>query len=59
MWMRKPKIRRGRECIIPDVPRTYHFGAFGLNMNSYFQDVYFRQRALNNIANVRLDCIDK
>ena len=26
-----------RECIIPDISRTYHFGASGLNMNPYFQ----------------------
>lgn len=59
MWMRKPKIRRARECIVPDVPRTYHFGAFGLNMNSYFQDVYFRQRALNNVPGVQLVGVDE
>ena len=39
MWMRKSDVRRHRECIIPDVPRTYHFGASGLNMNAYFQVV--------------------
>ena len=37
MWMRLDVIRKGRECIIPDVSRTYHFGASGLNMNPYFQ----------------------
>ena len=26
-----------RECIIPDISRTYHFGSTGLNMNPYFQ----------------------
>merc|ERR1719429_29380 len=36
MWMRLPEIRRGRECLIPDVSRTYHFGSSGLNMNTYF-----------------------
>ena len=34
MWMRLPEIRRGRECLIPDVSRTYHFGSSGLNMNT-------------------------
>ena len=37
MWLRLPEIRKGRECVIPDVSRTYHFGAKGINMNSYFQ----------------------
>lgn len=37
MWIRQPRIRRGRECVIPDVSRTYHFGSQGINMNPYFQ----------------------
>ncbi len=37
MWMRLGEVRRGRECIVPDVSRTFHFGSLGLNMNSYFQ----------------------
>jgi beta-1,2-N-acetylglucosaminyltransferase len=37
MWMRLEDVRRGRECLVPDVSRTYHFGSSGLNMNSYFQ----------------------
>ncbi|XP_064137975.1 protein O-linked-mannose beta-1,2-N-acetylglucosaminyltransferase 1 isoform X3 [Loxodonta africana] len=36
MWMRMPEQRRGRECIIPDISRSYHFGIVGLNMNGYF-----------------------
>lgn len=36
MWMRMPEQRRGRECVIPDVSRSYHFGIVGLNMNGYF-----------------------
>lgn len=59
MWMRKPNIRRGRECVIPDVPRAYHFGASGLNMNSFFQDTYFRKRALNNLPDIQLHAIDR
>ncbi len=37
MWMRLGEVRRGRECVVPDVSRTFHFGSLGLNMNSYFQ----------------------
>ena len=36
MWMRMPEQRKGRECVIPDVSRSYHFGIIGLNMNGYF-----------------------
>ena len=37
----------GRECIIPDVSRTYHFGASGLNVDPNFQEIYFKTRSLN------------
>ncbi|CAG0893969.1 unnamed protein product, partial [Cyprideis torosa] len=47
IWMRQPEIRRGRECLVPDVPRTYHFGSSGVNMNSYFHDYYFKKHAFN------------
>ncbi|XP_065826433.1 protein O-linked-mannose beta-1,2-N-acetylglucosaminyltransferase 1-like [Oscarella lobularis] len=47
MWMRLPQMRKGRECIVPDVSRTYHFGETGLNMNSYFQEAYFKKHSLN------------
>ncbi|XP_022239615.1 protein O-linked-mannose beta-1,2-N-acetylglucosaminyltransferase 1-like isoform X2 [Limulus polyphemus] len=58
MWMRLPDIRKGRECIIPDVSRTYHFGSSGLNMNSYFQDVYFKKHAFNTLPNIQIKDID-
>ena len=37
MWIRQPRVRKGRECVIPDISRTYHFGSQGINMNPYFQ----------------------
>ncbi|KPM02381.1 O-linked-mannose beta-1,2-N-acetylglucosaminyltransferase 1-like protein [Sarcoptes scabiei] len=58
MWMRLPDIRHGRECIVPDVSRTYHFGSSGINMNSYFQDVYFKKHAFNTLPFVPLRDID-
>lgn len=55
MWMRLPEIRKGRECIIPDISRTYHFGTKGLNMHPYFQELYFKKHALNTATNVKLN----
>lgn len=55
MWMRLPEIRKGRECIIPDISRTYHFGTSGVNMHAYFQELYFKKHALNTETNVKLD----
>ncbi|CAG0914343.1 unnamed protein product [Notodromas monacha] len=54
MWMRLPEVRKDRECISPDVSRTYHFGASGLNMNSYFHDAYFKKHSANNLPDVAL-----
>ncbi|EDO45873.1 predicted protein [Nematostella vectensis] len=55
MWTRSPDQLKGRECIIPDVSRTYHFGAKGLNMNPYFQDAYFTKHAFNRQPNVKFN----
>ena len=54
MWMRTPMIRRDRECIIPDISRTYHFGSKGLNINPYFQELYFQKHSLMTKPNVKL-----
>eukprot|EP01147_Barroeca_monosierra_P009247 gene9247-1529_t len=51
MWMRTDDIRKDRECIIPDVSRTFHFGSSGLNVNDYFQQLYFEKHRLNTDAN--------
>uniref|UniRef100_A0AAY5E8Y6 Protein O-linked-mannose beta-1,2-N-acetylglucosaminyltransferase n=1 Tax=Electrophorus electricus TaxID=8005 RepID=A0AAY5E8Y6_ELEEL len=58
MWMRMPEQRKGRECIIPDVSRSYHFGIIGLNMNGYFHEVYFKKHKFNTVPNVQLKNID-
>ena len=59
MWMRLNEIRRDRECVVPDVSRTFHFGSSGLNMNSYFQDVYFKKHAFSTAKHVELRDIDR
>uniref|UniRef100_A0A8C5FYV0 Protein O-linked-mannose beta-1,2-N-acetylglucosaminyltransferase n=1 Tax=Gouania willdenowi TaxID=441366 RepID=A0A8C5FYV0_GOUWI len=58
MWMRMPEQRKGRECIIPDVSRSYHFGIIGLNMNGYFHEVYFKKHKFNTVPNVQLRNVD-
>ena len=53
--MRHPLRRRGRECIIPDVSRTYHFGAKGLNVAPSMQYSYFKKHALNNRTHLKFN----
>lgn len=59
MWMRQPANRKGRECLYPDVSRTYHFGASGLNMNPYFQELYFKKHSINTLPHIVLNDLDK
>jgi len=59
MWMRQPSNRKGRECLYPDVSRTFHFGATGLNMNSYFQEMYFKKHSINTLPHIVLNDLDK
>ena len=47
LYMRQNSIRKDRECIIPDISRTYHFGAIGMNINKDKQKKLFELRALN------------
>ena len=53
--MRQDHIRKGRECIIPEVSRTFHFGSRGLNVNNVYQQLYFSTRVLNNVTGVKFD----
>ncbi|XP_015373420.1 PREDICTED: protein O-linked-mannose beta-1,2-N-acetylglucosaminyltransferase 1-like isoform X2 [Diuraphis noxia] len=49
MWMRSTKVQRGRQCIVPEVSRTYHFGSSrSVNVNPYFQRTYFGRHAFYN-----------
>ena len=58
IWMRANHNRKGRECIIPDISRTYHFGGKGLNVGGHMQARYFAKHSLNTKPNVKLD-VDK
>lgn len=58
MWMRLPEIRKNRECVVPEISRTFHFGASGINMNSFFQDSYFKSHAFNTVSDAKLIDID-
>lgn len=62
MWIRTQAVRKDRECIIPDISRTFHFGSTGTNINSYFQKQYFSKHAFNLMPQTsfkRLDLLAK
>ena len=58
MWMRLSGNTKNRECVIPDISRTYHFGSKGLDVGSSMQNIFFKRHALNNVTDVKLD-VDK
>lgn len=35
-YMREPKVRKGRQCIFPEVPRTHTFGKVGTSGGQFF-----------------------
>eukprot|EP01116_Phalansterium_solitarium_P019540 TRINITY_DN549_c0_g1_i5.p1 TRINITY_DN549_c0_g1~~TRINITY_DN549_c0_g1_i5.p1 ORF type:complete len:357 (+),score=52.37 TRINITY_DN549_c0_g1_i5:488-1558(+) len=46
-WLRNPEQRLGRQCIRPEVSRTYTFGAHGSSQGQFF-DRYLRPIKLND-----------
>ncbi|XP_042883723.1 protein O-linked-mannose beta-1,2-N-acetylglucosaminyltransferase 1-like [Penaeus japonicus] len=59
MWMRLPSQQKGRECLVPEVSRTFHFGKVGAHLTAYFQAKYFSKFPFNQVPNVRLKDLDR
>ena len=47
-WLRDAKRHKGRDCITPEVPRTYHNGIKGTFMDLSTHNKYFANIALND-----------
>ncbi|XP_071522193.1 protein O-linked-mannose beta-1,2-N-acetylglucosaminyltransferase 1-like isoform X2 [Panulirus ornatus] len=54
MWMRLPAQQRGRECLVPEVSRTFHYGTTGAHLTAYFQSTYYANTSFNTRSAVRL-----
>ena len=55
-WMRSEVVHRtsrGRECLIPQVPRTYHHGARGTFMSPVLHQQFFAQIAYSTDPSIR------
>ena len=46
--MRLGAVRKGRQCIRPEICRTYNFGAVGSSKGQYFRR-YLQHTALNEV----------
>ena len=42
-WMREPRNHRGRECVYPEIPRSFHAGSKGTFMDPWHDARYFRR----------------
>eukprot|EP00123_Amoebidium_parasiticum_P016479 comp23449_c0_seq1/m.39126 comp23449_c0_seq1/g.39126 ORF comp23449_c0_seq1/g.39126 comp23449_c0_seq1/m.39126 type:complete len:757 (-) comp23449_c0_seq1:146-2416(-) len=60
LWLRHKLISKGRETIIPDVSRTFHFGRKGSNVNNdFFFILYFLRHSFNKDPYTRLANLDR
>ena len=53
-------VREDRECIIPDINRSYHWSTMGFHVKASFSAEYFYlSRYLNKEPNVKLQPVEK
>lgn len=50
VWIRQPRILKGRDCVIPDLSRSYHIGTKGVNVHPFFQKAYFANKPWSRFA---------
>lgn len=46
-WLRQDSVRKGRECLYPEVPRDLHIGEHGMNMDAKHYKRYNARVRLN------------
>lgn len=46
-WVREPEQRKGRDCIRPEIGRTYTFGEVGTSQGQFFEQ-YLKDMQLNS-----------
>ncbi|CAN0297363.1 unnamed protein product [Ascophyllum nodosum] len=52
-WLRDSKQHKGRECVFPEVPRTYHNGVKGTFMDQKMHDKLFKDIDYNTDSSFR------
>ncbi|GMI05888.1 hypothetical protein TrRE_jg10643 [Triparma retinervis] len=50
-WMRDPLRHKGRSCVFPEVPRSYHIGVKGTFMDDFHHKAYFADIGYNKDEN--------
>ena len=59
VWVRRDSNRLQRECVIPDVSRTFHFGITGSHTSSAFHALYYQDHTINQVPDVQLHNVNR
>jgi len=51
IWLRSNSVKNNRVCLVPDMPRTFHFGEHGKNMNPEWHEAYYMRKKIYNHQN--------
>uniref|UniRef100_A0A0P4VZL2 Alpha-1,3-mannosyl-glycoprotein 2-beta-N-acetylglucosaminyltransferase n=1 Tax=Scylla olivacea TaxID=85551 RepID=A0A0P4VZL2_SCYOL len=55
IWFRSTEVRAGRECVVPDVSRTFHGGMEGAHINGIMTHAHFTAHPVTNVSYVKLN----
>ncbi|XP_064119028.1 protein O-linked-mannose beta-1,2-N-acetylglucosaminyltransferase 1-like [Macrobrachium nipponense] len=59
MWFRSTEIRAGRECVVPDVSRTFHYSSSGAHIQNILTQAHFAGHAVTSSPDIRLHNVDR
>ena len=59
VWVRWDSNRRDRECVIPDISRTFHSGIAGSHASNSFHALYYQDHAVNHVPDVQLKNVNR
>ncbi|XP_042870385.1 protein O-linked-mannose beta-1,2-N-acetylglucosaminyltransferase 1-like isoform X2 [Penaeus japonicus] len=59
IWARGPFIIAGRECVVPDVSRTFHIGLSGAHNPGLIHAAFFSAKPMPADSNVKLKDVDR
>ncbi|XP_068245502.1 protein O-linked-mannose beta-1,2-N-acetylglucosaminyltransferase 1-like [Palaemon carinicauda] len=59
LWARSQDVMNGRECVVPDVGRTFHFGLSGAHSPGLLHVAFFSGRPVPSVSYVELHNIHR
>ncbi|XP_050717401.1 protein O-linked-mannose beta-1,2-N-acetylglucosaminyltransferase 1-like [Eriocheir sinensis] len=59
IWFRSTEVRGGRECVVPDVSRTYHAGATGAHINGLLSHIFFTAHPVTSTTDIKIQNVHR